>query len=363
METTARPGPSEKAAAAGGFGRGLASFLGGRWVIIFLVLETVYFCLKAPGFANLNSAQILLFYGTQVFLLAVGELFVVVTGGIDLSVGYILGFASIIFIKLVGWLSAAGMAPLLVTLLGVAGALLVGLIPGLINGALVAYLNVPPFIATFSMLGVCHGVSELIINGVYAMGLPQFAANFGSGRLLYVVPGGPTSLFNRPNVERGATVFQIGPNIVLAAIVVIAIFAFVLSRSKFGRHLYAIGGNVDAALRSGIPVKRRLVQVYALSSFLASLAGIAYAFMYVSGKPDAGASLLLDSIAAVMIGGASMFGGSGTVIRTMVGALIIAVLEQGLRMSGTPTFNTYILVGAILVLAVIMERYMPQTRK
>ncbi|HTX74544.1 MAG TPA: ABC transporter permease [Rectinemataceae bacterium] len=362
MDNASSAHPSD-AKAPGGLRRGLVSILAGRWVIIFLVLETVYFCFRAHGFADLNSAQILLFYGTQVFLLAVGELFVVVTGGIDLSVGYVLGFASIISIKLIVWLTAAGVGPLPATLLGVAGTLLVGLVPGLINGWLVAYLNVPPFIATFSMLGVCHGVSELIINGVYAMGLPQFAANFGSGRLLYIVPGGPTSFFSRPDVERGTTMLQIGPNIVVVGIVVIAMFAFVLARSRFGRHLYAIGGNVDAATRSGVPVRRRLIEVYALSSFLASLAGIAYAFMYVSGKADAGASLLLDSIAAVMIGGASMFGGSGTVIRTMVGALIIAVLEQGLRMSGTPTFNTYIYVGAILVLAVIMERYMPQTRR
>jgi ribose transport system permease protein len=328
--------------------------------MIFLVLETIFFCFKSPGFADLNSAQILLFYGTQVFLLAVGELFVIVTGGIDLSVGYILGFASIISIKLIVWLLGIGLSPLVAIFVGVALTLAVGLIPGLINGALVAYLKVPPFIATFSMLGVCHGVSELIINGVYAMGLPQLAANIGSGRILYIVPGGPTDFFNRPNVARGTKVYDIVPNIVIVAVVVIAIFAFVLARTRFGRHVYAIGGNMDAAVRSGIPVKRRLLQVYALSSFLASLAGIAYAFMYVSGKADAGASILLDSIAAVMIGGASMFGGSGTVIRTMVGALIIAVLEQGLRMSGTPTFNIYILVGAILILAVIMERYMPQ---
>ncbi|MGO8695929.1 MAG: ABC transporter permease [Rectinemataceae bacterium] len=363
MGTASLPRPSAKAPATAGSGRRLISFLASRWVMIFLVLETLFFCFKSPGFADLNSAQILLFYGTQVFLLAVGELFVIVSGGIDLSVGYVLGFSSIVSIKLIVWLMGIGISPLVAIVVGLVGTLVIGLIPGLINGWLVAYLKVPPFIATFSMLGVCHGVSELIIKGVYAMGLPQLAANFGSGRLLYIVPNGPTRFFNRPDVARGAKIYDIVPNIVIVAVIVIAIFAFVLARTKFGRHVYAIGGNMDAATRSGIPVKRRLLQVYALSSFLASLAGIAYAFMYVSGKADAGASILLDSIAAVMIGGASMFGGSGTVIRTMVGALIIAVLEQGLRMSGTPTFNIYILVGAILILAVIIERYMPQTHR
>ncbi|MDP3177816.1 MAG: ABC transporter permease, partial [Spirochaetaceae bacterium] len=173
-------------------------------------------------------------------------------------------------------------------------------------------------------------------------------------------PGGAATLFDKPVVERGVSVLEIVPNIVVATAIVVGIFAFVLARTKFGRHVYALGGNMDAAIRAGIPVKRRILGVYATASFLASLAGVVYAFMYVSGKADAGASLLLDSIAAVVIGGASMFGGSGTVGRTMVGALIIAVLDLGLRMSGIPTFDKYILVGVILILAVIMERYMQE---
>jgi ribose transport system permease protein len=278
-------------------------------------------------------------------------------------VGYVLGFASIISIKLIVFLAGMGIPAPLAMLAGAAATLLIGLVPGLINGWLVAYLGVPPFIATFSMLGVCHGVSELLINGIYAMGLPQLAADIGNGHFFYLAPGGVVSFFTRPEVERGVQVLEVIPIIVVITAVVVGIFAFVLRRSRFGRHIYAIGGNMDAAVRSGIPVKRRLLGVYALSSFLASLAGVIYAFMYVSGKADAGASILLDAIAAVMIGGASMFGGTGTVGRTMVGALIIAVLELGLRMSGTPTFNKYILVGAILILAVVMERYMPESRK
>lgn len=346
--------------ASGGAKPALASFLRNQWVLIFLVLESVYFCFRSEGFANLNSLQMLLFYGVLVFLLATAELFVIVTGGIDLSLGYVLGFASIISIKIIEKLTAMGLDPGLSLLLGIAATLVVGLVPGLINGWLVAYLKVPAFIATFSMLGVCHGISELIINGVYAMGLPKLAADIGSGHMLYIAPGAPPSLFDKPVVERGVSVLEIVPNIVVVTAIVVGIFAFVLARTRFGRHVYALGGNMDAATRAGIPVKRRILGVYATASFLASLAGVVYAFMYVSGKADAGASLLLDSIAAVVIGGASMFGGSGTVGRTMVGALIIAVLDLGLRMSGTPTFDKYILVGVILILAVIMERYMQE---
>jgi ribose transport system permease protein len=210
------------------------------------------------------------------------------------------------------------------------------------------------------MLGACHGVSELVIQGIYAMGLPQLAAQVGSGHLAYWVPGVGLSFFSRPEVERGTTVLEIIPNIVVLAAVVLAALAFVLARTRFGRHIYALGGSKDAAVRAGIPVRRRLLAVYALSSVLASLAGVAYALKYVSGKADAGASSLLDAIAAVMIGGASMFGGSGTVGRTLAGCLVIAVLELGLRMSGTPTFDKYILVGVILVAAIIVERYLPE---
>jgi ribose/xylose/arabinose/galactoside ABC-type transport system permease subunit len=341
----------------------LRSFLGGRWILAFLLIETVYFCFAAQGFANPNSAQILLFYGVEIFLLAVAELFVIITGGIDLSVGYVLGFASIIATKVINGLAQAGLPPLTALVAGAAATLLVGLIPGLVNGWLVAYLDVPPFIATFSMLGVCHGVSELVIHGVYAMGLPPLAAEIGSGHFLYWARGVGFSLFTRPEVERGTEVLELVPIMVVLAAVVIGILAFVLARTRFGRHLYAIGGSRDAAVRAGIPVRRRLLGVYALSSLLASLAGLVYALKYVSGKADAGAASLLDSIAAVMIGGASMFGGSGTVGRTLVGCLVIAVLELGLRMSGTPTFDKYILVGAILVLAVIVERYLQQDQK
>jgi ribose transport system permease protein len=343
-----------------GGARGILSAVGKSWIWVFLALEILWFSVTAQGFASPNSIQILLFYGVEIFLLAVAELFVIITGGIDLSVGYILGFASILGTKLISALAAAGMHPLLALVVGAAATLVLGVLPGLVNGWLVAYLDVPPFIATFSMLGVCHGVSELVIQGVYAMGLPQLAADLGSGHFLYWAPGAGLSFFSRPEVERGTEVYEIIPSIVVLAAIVIAVLGFVLARTRFGRHVYAIGGNRDAAVRAGIPVRRRLMAVYGLSALLASLAGLAYALKYVSGKADAGAASLLDSIAAVMIGGASMFGGSGTVARTMAGCLVIAVLELGLRMSGTPTFDKYVLVGVILVAAVVVERYLPQ---
>jgi ribose transport system permease protein len=148
--------------------------------------------------------------------------------------------------------------------------------------------------------------------------------------------------------------------VVVIACVAVLIVAFLLKRTQFGQHVYAIGGNIDAAQRAGIDVKKRLVRVYMLSSFLATLAGTIYILKYVTGKGDAGASFLLDSIVAVVIGGASLYGGKGTVGRTILGCFILAVLETGLRMLGISTFDKYIAVGLILMVAVLIDQFTPE---
>lgn len=337
--------------------------IGKRWVLLFLFLEIAYFSIIARGFFNFGTVQMVLFYGTEVFLLAIAELFVIVTGGIDLSVGYVLGFSTVISSKLMVVFAGLGAPAIGSILLSVVITLLIGLIPGLVNGILVARLRVPPFIATFSMLGVAQGVSELLMQGIPAKNLPPLAGTIGNGHFLYIVPGGGVSFFQRPEVARGVPVLEFIPNVAAFAFVFIVIFAFVLRRTKFGQHVYAIGGNVDAAVRAGINVRKDLIKVYMLSSFFASLAGIIYVLKYITGKADAGAGFLLDAIAAVVIGGASMFGGSGTVWRTILGCLVIAALETGLRMLGTPTFDKYILVGCILIFAVVVERFFPDYRR
>ncbi|MDT8298768.1 MAG: ABC transporter permease, partial [Spirochaetaceae bacterium] len=168
------------------------------------------------------------------------------------------------------------------------------------------------------------------------------------------------SLFSRPEVARGVKVFELVPNVVVLAFLAIGVLAFVLKRTVFGQHTYAVGGNIDAAIRSGINVGRHKMKVYMLSSFLATIGGIIYMLMYVTGKADAGAASLLDAIAAVVIGGASLYGGKGTVWRTVLGGLIIAVLETGMRLMGVPTFDKYIIVGVILISAVLIDKIFPE---
>ena len=337
--------------------------IGRNWVLVFLVLEFGYFAILTRGFASLNIVQMILFYGTEVFLLATAELFVIITGGIDLSVGYVLGFATVISSKLMVVFASRGLSPLGAIVTSILITLCIGLIPGFVNGMLVAKLRVPPFIATFSMLGVCQGVSELLMQGIPAKNLPPLAGTIGNGHFLYIVPGSGISFMQRPDVARGVRVIEIIPNAVVFALVFIAIFAFILTKTRFGQHIYAIGGNIDAASRAGIDVKKHIIGVYMISSFFASLAGIIYVMKYITGKADAGAASLLDAIAAVVIGGASMFGGSGTVWRTILGCLVIATLETGLRMRGTPTFDKYILVGVILIFTVVIERFFPDFKR
>jgi ribose transport system permease protein len=335
-------------------------FLGRRWALIFLVLESLVFSFTTEAFFSLKGIQIVLFYGTTIFLLGTAETFVIITGGIDLSVGFVMGFASIVSAKLVVLFTNLGVPPAISILLGILITWMIGLIPGYVNGSLVARLNVPPFIATFSMLGITHGTSELLIRGVPAKNLPYLANAIGNGYFIYSVPGKVVSFFQKPEIQRGELLLEIIPNMVVIAFVFILVFAFILKRSKFGQHIYAIGGSMDAALRAGINVKAHLIKVYMISSFFATLSGTVYMLQYVTGKADAGAPFLLDAIVAVVIGGASLYGGIGTVGGTILGCLILSVLETGLRIMGVPTFDKYIAVGVILIFAVLIDQFFPE---
>ena len=140
----------------------------------------------------------------------------------------------------------------------------------------------------------------------------------------------------------------------------IGIFAFILAKTKFGQHTYAIGGCMTAAERAGVNVKNHLIKVYMISSFFASLAGVMYVLRFITGRAPAGSARLLDAVVAVVIGGASLYGGTGTILGTFIGALIIAALEIGLVNLAIPTYNLHIAVGCILILAVLVDQFSPE---
>ncbi len=339
---------------------GLSTFVGQRWAVLFLGLELVVFSVVGQGFFSLNGIQIVLFYGTSLFLLATAETFVIVTGGIDLSVGFLMGFSTVISAKLVAALALAGMPPATAIILAVAATVAIGLVPGLLSGFLVGRLRVPSFLATFATGGIVYGVSLLLSGGGEIKGVPDLANVIGNSYLLYWAPGKGIAFFNRPEVVRGTRVIEMIPSMLVITAVVVIVAAFLLNQTRFGRHTYAIGGNEDAAVRAGINIRRHYLVIYALSSFFATLAGIIYMLEYITGKPDAGTSFLLDAIVGVVIGGASLYGGAGTVWGTILGCLILAVLETGLRMAGVPTFDKYIAVGLILIFAVLIDQFFPE---
>jgi ribose transport system permease protein len=334
--------------------------LGNRWAIIFLFLEVILFSTVSPGFFSFKGIQVILINSPFILLLGLAETFVIITGGIDLSVGFIMGFTSVVSAKLIALFVGLGMNDLFSIITGIVITLVIGIIPGFVNGILIARLKVPPFIATFSMIGITHGISELLIEGSYAKGLPALAGRIGNGSLINIVPGRTVSFFISPTIQRGEQLIEILPTVFVIPFIFVLFFAFILKSTKFGQHTYAIGGNVDAAIRAGIDVKTHIIKIYMLSSFFATVAGIMYVLRYVTGKADAGAMFLLDGIIAVVIGGASLYGGIGSVWKTLIGCFIILVLENGLRMMGFPTFYKLIVVGVILIFAVLIDQLFPE---
>jgi ribose transport system permease protein len=341
---------------------GGAFWLGRNWALLFLVLELAAFMLLGRNFQSLENLQNILVACLPVLLLGMGETFVIITGGIDLSVGFVMGFGAVICAKFMIILQTAGLPPSTSIPLAALICLVVGLVPGFVNGVLVARLKVPPFLATFGMYGIAYGVSEIVSGNTPISGLPAEAGYLGNEYLLYIIPRKLASLFVKPEhvgPEVLQTMLSVFPIIVIIAAVFVAVFAFILKRTRFGQHNYAIGGSVDAAIRAGINVPRHLTQVYIISSFFASLSGVLYALKYVTGRADAGSARMLDSVVAVVIGGASLYGGTGTVKGTIIGALIIATLETGMVNLSVPYHFRYIAIGLILVLAVLIDQFFP----
>lgn len=341
---------------------GPARWLGRNWAVLFLLLELAAFGLLGTNFYSPENLQNIFVACLPVLLLAMGETFVIITGGIDLSVGFVMGFATVICAKAMVLLQSAGLPPGASIPLAAVICLVIGLVPGLINGTLVARLKVPPFLATFGLYGIAYGFSEIISKNTPISGLPPIAGQIGNEYFFYHVPGRPLSFLVKPenlSPEQMRSMVSILPIVVVIFFVFVGVFAFILRRTRFGQHTYAIGGSMDAAVRAGINLPSHLTRIYMISSFFASLSGVMYVLKYVTGRADAGSARMLDSVVAVVIGGASLYGGTGTVKGTIIGALIIATLETGMVNLLIPSHNRYIAIGAILVLAVLIDQFFP----
>jgi ribose/xylose/arabinose/galactoside ABC-type transport system permease subunit len=328
------------------------------WSWLFLFVLIIFFSLTGQGFLNIFNFQNIGADMSLVLIMALGQTFVILSGGIDLSVGFVMGMASVAAALVMSRLGDS--APLFVVVLaGLAAGLGVGIIPGLVNGLIIARLRVPPFIVTLGMYGIARGAGFILSGGQPVSIQTNGIGQIGNSYLLYYLPDGRFSFFHLPSNLQGvrpSQIIQLLPFPLILLVVVVLICAWLLSQTRFGRHTYAIGGSEEASRRAGIPVVRHTILIYVLSALTASLAGVLYTVRFSNGAADVGDPLLLTSIAAVIIGGASLLGGEGTIFGTVIGALIISIIQNGLIFLGINPFWQFIAVGAVIILAVLVDQ-------
>ena len=279
-----------------------------------------------PHFLTVSNLLNVAEQAAIIAIVATGMTFVIITGGIDLSVGSVLAFAGVVMAS-----ALHKEVPLPAALAVALGA---GLCCGLVNGALITVGRLPPFIATLGMMSVARGTALMFTEGRPVSGFSGGFRSLATGELL----GVPVSV-----------VIMVG---------VYAVAHLVLTRTKLGRYTYAIGGNEEAALLSGVNVKLYKAAVYGLSGMLSGLAAVLLTARLNSAQPIAGMMYELDAIAATVIGGTSLLGGEGTVVGTLIGALIMAVLRNGLNLLGVSSFIQQVVIGSVIIAAVLVDMWL-----
>lgn len=326
----------EVAAAPSGvrrFGRQWWIDLALRNAMLIVVLLTIcYFSYRSLRFSSLDNAVSILVAAAPFALIALGQTLVILTGGIDLSVG------SVIAVSAMASAAVAISNPGQVWMT-VLTALLVGGAAGAINGFFVSVVNVPPFIATLGMLTAGSGAAYAIGGGAPINGLPPEFGSIANTRLLGLqIP-------------------------VIVMIIGIVVCAIVMRRTSYGLRVYAVGGNRNAAEIAGINVRRVLFSVYTISGVLAGLSGVMLASRVISGPPNLGEGYELDAIAAVVIGGASLMGGRGSVWGTALGLLLIQTLNNGLDILLVPSYWQDVIKGVLIVFAVAVDVWTAKRRR
>ena len=342
-------------------------FLSRIWAWAFLGLMVLFFVVAVPlttggavNFLTVRNSQNILVAIVPVLLLGLGQTFVIITAGIDLSVGWVMSLASVLSALAIRASFNAGTPLFPAVILGLAAAVAGAAFIGAVNGVVIAKLKVPAFIVTLGTSFIVRGVAYLMSENTTVIGLPAGIRAYGNDALVYLVggPGGGVYFLNRPELSgdllRRMDILFPYPVVMTAFVVAWAMF--LLHRTRFGRHTFAIGGNMDASIRAGIPVDRTIIELYMLSAATSGVAGFLSTLRYTAGSAVIGDPLLLSSIAAVIIGGVSMSGGSGTIIGTVIGALIIAVLTTGLVMLNVDAFWQFIVVGTVVIVAVLIDQ-------
>jgi ribose/xylose/arabinose/galactoside ABC-type transport system permease subunit len=294
-------------------------------IVVAIILESVVFAVIAPQFFSVPNLVNVALSIAITGILAVGMTAVILTGGIDLSVGSVAALAGVV----AAMIASDGGASVFLAALAALG---VGLAVGLFNGVTIAKFRVPPFVTTLAMLTICRGLAFIVTGGRSIGNLPASFGFLGRERLLGV------------------------PVPVLLMFVVFACGWFVLKRMTLGRYIYAVGGNREAAYLAGVNTKGVTLLVYVLNGLLVGLAGLVLASRLGAGVPNAGLQYELDVIAAVVVGGTSLMGGRGSVIGTFWGAVFIGILNNGLNLAGIDPYMQKIALGLVILLAVLADQ-------
>ncbi|NPD65645.1 ABC transporter permease [Lichenicola cladoniae] len=292
--------------------------------LVGLIVVSIVMVFASDSFLSYSNITNILRQVSINALIAVGMTFVILTGGIDLSVGAVMALCGTV----AAGLMAAGMNGVLALIL----CLLLGCGFGLANGAFVAFAGMPPIIVTLATMGIARGLGLIYTGGYPISGLPRWVNWFGEGRLLGVQT----------------------PIVIMLVVYVVG--WVLLERTPFGRYVYAIGGNETATRLSGVRVARSKLLIYGLSGFTAAIAAVVLTGRLMSGQPNAGQGFELDAIAAVVLGGTSIAGGRGSLIGTLLGAMLLGVLNNGLNMVGVNPYVQTVVKGVIILLAIYIGR-------
>jgi ribose transport system permease protein len=301
-----------------------------RWDLVLrlgllgiIILLVIIFSFTAQGFLTLQNLDNNARQMAVVGIIAVGETFVIITAGIDLAVGSLLGFAGI--------LAALGLAHNIPVALVIIAVLAIAAAIGIVNGALIHSAALPPFIVTLGMLGILRGLTQIFGNGEQvaydAPGYSDFAANATLGV----------------------------PNLFWVLLCVCVVAGVFLQFTRRGRYIYAVGSNAESARRAGVNVGSTLLTVYAVSGLLAGIAGILLTARLAQGDPNAGTGYELDAIAAAVLGGASLFGARGSIVGTFLGVLLVQIMTNGLNLLNFDPQVARMLEGALLIAFVYLD--------
>ncbi|MBS6929149.1 MAG: ABC transporter permease [Lachnospiraceae bacterium oral taxon 082] len=319
----------------------MMTLLKGRTFIVLIVL-LIFFGITAPNFLNMNTALLIGKHVALYGILAIGMTYVIITGGIDLSVGAIVGLSGMVAggllqnglrLEIFGVILYFNVFSIVII------SIVLGAIVGLINGFIITKFNVAPFIATLGMMYVARGLANIHSNGATYSNLK-----------------GNINIGNTGWDFFGARVFGIPVGLIILVIIAV-ICSIILKKTAFGWHIFSIGGNERAARLSGVKVNKVKVMVYMISGMCAAIVGIIASSQLAASHPATGESWEMNAIAAAVLGGTSMAGGIGSIGGTVVGAFVIGVINDGMVMCGVSEFWQMVIKGVVIVLAVIIDQF------